>query len=666
MLIRDASELPERGVVDAPLVAIDCETYDPRLKTLGPGDVRGDGHVAGIGVAVEHGPRLYIPTGHETGPRVDREAVARWLADQIGGRKHPIVGANLNYDRGWLYADLGVDLVGVPAHDVQVAEPLLDETKSSYSLDATARDYGFDHGKPDDEFYAALAEQFGGRATRRQQGGNIWRADPGDDVTYNYVMGDVDLPLSIIRAQYDRLRELGLVDAFRRETVVLDIVLLMRRRGVRVDTDRAEQVKQRLAAEIDGIQDKLGVSSLWAPEELGRLCERHGHTPSRTAKKQTPSVTKSYLQRLEQGGEQFAADLLRARKLDHALNTFIQSYVLDFVASDGRIHGQFHQLRGNDDEDRGMSGAITGRFSSSTPNLQNIPSRDPEMGPLVRSLWLPDDGHTWVSHDYEQIEPRLTLHYATGAEAEAERAAYHDDPARDCYATMIDALRDEPALQEFKEVRKPVKNVWLGLLYGMGKPKLCDVYLNVDRERGDEIIRVFNEAAPYVDRLKRDVQRVAKRRGWLRTIGGRRANFPLWEPADFDTKFERSDGAQRFPPQRDPVTMRQWLGEAGRPTRVSRAWAHKALNKLIQGGAADLMKAAMVAQYEAGVFDVLGPPLVTVHDELDWSVPPTREGDDAVAEARRLMAEPGIALNLPLLVGEERGPNWGELEGVEQ
>lgn len=664
MLIRDASELPE-GIGQAALVGLDLETYDPHLKTLGPGDRRGDGHVAGVAVSAEDGPSVYVPVGHETGPCVDREPVARWLKTELGGRKYPIVGANINYDRGWLEADLGVDLVGIPAHDVQVAEPLIDETKDSYSLDATARDYVDADGKPDQPLYDLLAEQCGGRATRRQQGGNIWRAPADSAELYDYVMADIDLPLHIIRRQYAELRRLGLIDAFRRETVVLDIVLLMRRRGVAVDLDKAERVKEQLTGEIDTIRGRLGVESVWAPQELDALCRHHGHTPGKTATKQ-PSITKSFLAKIEQDGEDWAADLLRARKLSHALNTFVQSYVLDFVAPDGRIHGQFHQLRGNDDEDRGMQGAITGRFSSSTPNLQNIPSRDPEMGPLVRGLFVPDDDEDWVSHDYEQIEPRLTLHYASGAAAEDERAAYHDDPARDCYRTMIEALQDEPALAGFKEVRKPVKNVWLGLLYGMGKDKLCNVYLNVDRERGDEIVRVFNEAAPYVDALKRSVQQAAKRRGWLRTIGGRRANFPLWEPADFETKFERSDdGAQRFPPQRDPVTVRQWLGEAGRPTRVTRAWAHKALNKLIQGGAADLMKAAMVAQYEAGVYDTLGPPLVTVHDELDWSVPCTREGRQAVEYARRLMAEPGIELNIPLLVGEERGPDWGHVEEVQ-
>lgn len=653
-LVLRTSELPDWR--EAGLLCLDLETCDPNLIAHGPGDVRGDGFIAGVGLAADDEEPVYVPLAHEQGDNAEREPVTRWLRDQLEHRERrerPVTGANLNYDRGWLYADLGIDTLGVPNHDVQIAEPLIDETQSSYSLGAIAERRGYG-GKDEEELYAWLAATFGGRATRKRQGGRIWRAPA--EVVHDYVMSDLKLPIAILREQYEELERKRLWDAFEREVVVSDIVLAMRRRGVRVDAEHASREVEHLQREIDDTVRELGLESLWSPEDVAGLCRHHGLEPPRTPKSGQPSVTKSYLEGLEAEGHGFATRVLRARKLDHNVGTFIRGYILGNVAPDGRVHGQFHQLRG-DDEDRGMQGTITARFSSSLPNLQNLPSRDPEMGPLCRGMFLPDEGEEWLSDDYAQIEPRLTLHYARGPQAERMREAYRGDPSIDCYDTLIEELSGEGL------GRKPVKNIWLGLLYSMGLNKLC-LDLGVDDERGKELIGIFDEAAPYVKRLKKDVENAAKRRGWIRTLGGRLMHFPFWEPADFQLKFARDEAGERlFPPTRDRQEMSRWLREAGYPPRTTRAYAHKALNKLIQPGAADVMKDSMVDLWRSGVCDVLGAPLVTVHDELGWSKPRTREGDEAAAEVRHRMENPpSFELALPLRVDEERGPDWGHLE----
>lgn len=651
-LITNPGDLPDWR--EASLLCLDLETYDPNLLTHGPGDVRGDGFIAGIGLAADDAEPVYVPIAHESGTNMDdREPVKRWLRDQVGSREAPITGANLAYDRGWLYADLGIDTLGVPNHDVQIAEPLLDETLPSYSLGAIAERRGFG-GKDEGELYQWLADHLGGRPTRKQQAGRIWQAPP--EVVHDYVMSDLQLPIAILREQYTEMQEAGIMDAFYREVVVSDIVLAMRRRGVRVDTERAERELERLQGEIDSVVKTLGLESLWSPEDVAGLCRFHGLEPPVTPKSKQPSITKSYLEGLEAQGYDFATQVLRARKLDHHASTFLKGYVIGNVAPDGRVHGQFHQLRG-DDEDRGTKGTITGRLSSSNPNLQNLSARDPEMGPLIRGMFLPDEGDEWVSDDYAQIEPRLTLHYARGPEADRMRAAYWEDPSIDCYDTLIQELSGEGL------GRKPVKNIWLGLLYSMGLKKLC-ADLGVDETRGKELIDIFGTAAPYVQRLKKDVETVAKRRGWLRTIGGRRMHFPFHEPADFQLKFAKDErGDQMFPPQRERAAMAAMLREAGYSPRTTRAYAHKALNKLIQPGAADIMKDAMVGVWNSGACDVLGAPLVTVHDELGWSKPMTKEAEEAMQEVRRQMeVPPSIELNMPLRVDEERGPDWGHLE----
>lgn len=648
MLIERESDLPNlRG---AKRIAIDLETRDPNLLSNGPGDIRGDGHVAGIAVAVENGPAVYVPIGHETGHNLSMEPVGRWLRDIVDQPHLEVTGANSSaYDRGWL-ATIGVRFRDdAKMLDVQLAEPLIDEQSSSYSLNNLAAKYLGEH-KDDEAMNKWLASKFGGRPTRRAQAKNIWRAPP--EVVHDYGIGDVVLPLRILREQEKVIRDQGLEEVWALEQDIAHVTFHMRQRGVRVDLEQADRLANQLMEDSKKAQSRLGKSvSVWAQNDLAELYDRAGieypRTPERLNDKgqttgNNPSFPQAWLKQKSAEGCKLSNDILNIRKAQKAVGTFVKGYVLEQQVN-GRVHAMFNQLRTDE------GGTVSGRFSSSNPNLQNIPARDPELGPLIRGLFIPDEGCDWVKHDYAQIEPRLTMHYAPGQVAERVREKYRQDPTIDCYMALLEEAPDGIT-------RSIIKTVWLGLLYGMGKPKLAGD-LGVTTDEADHLIRVFHSVAPYVKSLKRGVETRAKRRGYIHTLSGRRARFEFWEPA----KFELAKGFEAKRTRAEVVEHLKEIGSSER--RVKRAWVHKSLNRLIQGGAADIMKQALAQQWRSGVWDVLGAPLVTVHDENDWSVPRTAEGREAITEARRIMTN-AVELRLPLYVDEEIGPNWGDVKEV--
>lgn len=643
MLIQSPSELPDLSA--SRRLAIDLETRDPNLKTMGQGDLREDGHVAGIAVAVEDGPAIYAPIGHGMGKNLAPGPVIRWMRDLLDRPNLEITGARFHvYDRAWLKT-LGIEVRDdALLMDTQIAEPLIDEQAMSYDLNSVASRY-LGVTKDEQDLYQWLADRFGGRPTRNIQAPNIWRAPP--EVVHDYAISDVRLPLQILRRQEQELRAQDLDEIWRLELDVAHVTFHMRQRGVRIDLEKTERLIDYLEDRARQAKKRRGRElSVWSQNDLAALYDKerieYPRTPERINKKGlliggTPSFPQLWLaQRAKQGCE-LSEDILAIRQTEKAVGTFLRGYLLEKHIR-GRVHAEFNQLKGDD------GGTVTGRFSCANPNLQNIPTRTEE-GNLIRGLFVAEEEELWYKHDYAQIEPRLTLHYAPGPLAEEIRRRYWLDPSLDSYQALLDEAPDQIT-------RKVIKTIWLGLLYGMGRNKLA-VDLGVGEAEADHLIQMFHEVAPYVKSLKKKVENRAKRRGYIHTILGRRARFNSWEPADFNLSKEFNS------PARGEVVA--WLKERGHSIRVRRSWTHKSLNRLIQGGSADIMKRAMVRQWREGVWDVLGPPLVTVHDENDWSVPQTREGLEAIGEAKRIMAE-AVQLRIPLYVDEEKGPNWGEVK----
>lgn len=597
-------------------ISIDCETYDPDLKKRGPGPHR-DGFIAGVAVGTQAGYRNYFPIAHEAGPNLPKADVLSWLSQQLR-LDVPKVGANLIYDLAFLSA-AGVNATG-PFYDVQIAEPLLDETRLSYSLDNLAKHY-LGESKVQDELTAWIVEQFG----KKNPKSNIWRAP--SDIVARYAIGDVDLPLRIFAKQEVELKKKGrLWDLFLMESKLIPMLLAMRQRGVRVDLDRAEQLYTKLSTKQDdasaAIKAMTGIEiAPWNARSLAKIFDHLGLDFPRTPKINAPSFTKAWL---EHHPHPVTNLIRRVRHLDKLRETFVKGFILE-GHTNGRIYTQFNQLRSDD------FGTVSGRLSSSMPNLQQIPARSAE-GKLIRSIFIPDEGQRLFKNDYSQIEYRLIVNDAAslslpGAQAAADQ--YNSDENADFHQIVADMTGLS---------RDAAKTVNFGLAYGEGVASLCES-LGLNGEDGEALLGEYHRRAPFIKQLSASNTRTAVRSGEIETLLGRIRHFNTWEIRRGDQVFyfrHRRPGSRR-------------------------AFTHAALNARIQGSAADIMKLSMVNIWESGICDVLGAPHLTVHDELCGSYHDNNAGREALRELSHAM-ESCVELLVPLKVDVSTGPNWGTCE----
>ena len=614
-------------------IAVDVETYDPDLRARGPG-IRRDGYVAGIAIGVDDGPRWYLPVRHAGGGNLDEKKVWAFLRRELNRFPGEVVGAHLLYDLDYL-AEHGVTFAAARRFiDVLIAEPLFDENRfSGYSLEATAHRH---LGEGKDE--ARLREAAAARGIDPKS--ELWRLPAAEVV--EYAVGDVDRPLRLAPIQEKLLAAEGLTDNYETELGLIPLLLAMRRRGVRVDLARARKADAALAAHRARLVAKLSRAAgrqveLWIPETFAPLLDAEGVTIPRTLKTDKPSITKPFLERLARRGLAVAQDILDARKYDKAKGTFIEGHVLGHVIGD-RVHCEFKQGKGDDD------GAKSGRFSCANPNLQQLPSRDPEITPLVRSIFRAERGERWWRGDYSQIEFRFLVHYARGGGADEARRRYREEPATSFHRLAAELAKmnaDDPATY------KNVKNVNFCKVYGGGVPKIAET-AGISVEEAARFVAEYDRELPFVRKTFADATAAAARRGFVTDISGRRHRFNLWEPRAW------TDGPKPRPLPREEAAV-----EYG--PNLRRAYAWHALNRLLQGGSAGMIKKAMVNIWRSGVCDIIGPPLVTVHDELGFSQPRGPAAREAMAEVKRLM-ESAYTLRVPVLVDVETGPSWGEVK----
>jgi DNA polymerase I-like protein with 3'-5' exonuclease and polymerase domains len=635
-------------------IAIDIETDDPELKTLGIG-VRRTGRIIGISFAIEDGPSHYMPFWH-VADNLDPHHVLDYLRLQSETFTGDLVGANLSYDLDYLW-EQKIMFPRVRRHlDVQVAEPLIDDLQDSYSLDNIARRHGIP-GK-DEHLLRSAAASYHVDAKSEM------KMIPARFVGV-YAEQDVRLPLILMRRQERMIEEQEVGKVFDLETRLLPALLRMRRRGVRVDERRLEEVsewaqknrREAVAAVNSQSKVKLAVTDMSKSAALAEILADVGiKTPLTDAG--NPSVDAEFLASLDHP----LGRMLTVAKRYHKLLDFVGTVRKHLVR--GRIHATFNQLRRSVDGDTGEDdqGARYGRISCTDPNLQNQPSRDSayekkeEAGTLLpddkhlgyywRSIYIPEDGELWASCDYSSQEPRLAAHFAesAGCAGGAEIAqAYRDDPDLDLHAKTAE-LAGIP--------RKKAKILFLAKLYSMGDVKTAndlklptiwvgpDDYLENQTdllrwkrklaarqgckqecagEAAQETINKFNELVPFARELAKLCSTWAERRGWVSTILGRKCRFPRYE-----------GGQGQFPRKFDNI--------------------RKALNRVIQGSAGDQTKMSLVLADEAGI-----PLLLQVHDELDLSIP-NKHGADGLAEIMRN----AVKLNVPTKVDVEIGASWGE------
>ena len=604
---------PERlpDLSDAKEIAIDLETYDPNIKETGPGWAVGNGYIAGIAIAVE-GWKGYFPIRHEGGGNFD-ERILKKQVQRIMDLPCDKIFHNAAYDVGWLRW-WGVEVKG-KIIDTLIAAPLIDENRFRYSLNELGKDY-LKETKSEALLYEA-AKEWGVNAKAE-----MWKL-PAMYVG-PYAEQDADLTLRLWNYFKVELIKQELSSIFDLETRLFPCLLDMKTKGVRVDLEKAEKIKKDLQKKEDfllfQIKKDTGVDvDIWAAVSVAKAFDKLDIRYERTAKSDQPKFDKNFLSTHK---HPLAKMVVQAREFNKARTTFIDTILTH--QHHGRIHADINQMRSD------TGGTVTGRFSYSNPNLQQIPARNKDIGPLIRSIFVPDEGCKWGSFDYSQQEPRVLVHFAAltggglkGADEVIESYKTEDPDFHQAVADMagID--------------RRTAKTINLGMMYGMGKGKLASE-LGLGKEDTEDLFAKFHANVPFVKQLMEQATRKADNTGFLRTLLGRKCRFDLWEPRVF--------GIHKALPL--------WEAEKEYGRDLKRAWTYKALNRLIQGSSADMTKKAMVDLYEEGII-----AHIQVHDELNCSI----DSDGEKNKIKEIM-ENTVELKVPLKVDAEIGPSWGEIK----
>ena len=355
-------------------IAIDLETRDPNIKSLGPGWCRDDGYI--IGVAISAGDFVgYFPIRHESGENFSEKKVFAWLKKQMETPNIEKVMHNAMYDLGWLRW-AGIEVQG-KIIDTMIAAPLLNENRLYYNLDSLAREYLGE--RKDEKVLKAAANAFG-----VDPKGGMWR------LPSHFVGPYAEQDAAVTMRLWDRLRADIVQDEctgiFELETSLLPVLLDMKSRGVRVDIDKAEQVQKELKSResqlLSEIKDLTQVTvEPWVATSIAKAFDAVGLPYNRTEKTDAPAFTKQFLANHE---HPLAQKIVRLREFNKANTTFIET-ILEH-SHNGRIHCDFNPLRSDD------GGTVTGRFSSSNPNLQQIPPRAQEFKAMIRGLFVTTEG----------------------------------------------------------------------------------------------------------------------------------------------------------------------------------------------------------------------------------------------------------------------------------
>lgn len=598
---------------DRSIIAVDLETRDPNIKTKGPGWATKDGEIVGIAVAAD-GFKGYFPIGHEAGGNMDKNITLKWFK-QLMENGVDKVCHNASYDIGWARS-LGIKPAG-KIYDTMIAGALINEDRFSYSLNALSFDY---LGEVKSEAQLKeKAEEWGLDAKQ-----DMWRLPAG--YVGPYAEQDAELTLKLWNRFKTEIQQQNLTNIFNLETELTPILIEMREHGIRVDLEKADQLKKDFIKEenkkLAEIKKLTGIDvEIWAAASVAKAFDALKVPYERTAKTKAPSFTTNWLHNCPHP----IAKLIReTREMNKFHSTFIDS-ILRYTYK-GRIHSEINQLKSD------SGGTATGRLSMSNPNLQQIPARNKEFGKQIRSLFLPDEGKQWGSFDYSQQEPRLVVHYASSTDGGYEGSyelikAYNDDSAD--FHQVVAEMADIP--------RSQAKTINLGMFYGMGKNKLAaELGINIDEAKS--ILNEYNAKVPFVKMLSNRCMATADKKGCVVTIRGRHCRFDRWEPKSFGIhkSMTREEAEAKYD-----------------RSMIKRAMTYKALNRLIQGSAADQTKQAMIDCYNNG-----HRPLLQIHDELCFNV----GKDEDIKEIKNKMEHclDDVPLKVPSKVDIALGKNWGE------
>ena len=655
-------------------VAVDLETYDPNLKTKGLGAIRGDGFVCGVAIATGK-DTVYFPLSHsDTNLSLDKKLKLWEILDEklFQNEKITKVFHNAMYDVCWIRAVTGKKMKGRIV-DTMVAASVIDENRFRYSLDSLSKDF--------------LKEKKGGYDLQEKT--LVWSKgtikDPMSNmhklpasIVKDYAKQDVNLTLKLWKLfdqEFDKVlytkyeedekgnklknkdgnfiivEEKTSRNIFELETKLFPCLVDMKFKGVKIDVEKARAFGKRLEKTRNNIIDYIARKTnirieIWAASSIKALLDHQDiNDYTKTPKSGMPQLPKNYLSTHK---NKYLRLIAKAREFDKAKNTFIEG-LLGFVHN-GRIHADINQIKGED------GGTVTGRFSMSNPNLQQIPSKG-YIGKKMRELFIPETGSEWYSFDYSQQEPRIVVHYAIklGMAGTADLQKEFDKEDADFHQIVAD-MANIP--------RKQAKTINLGLFYGMGKIKL-QKELNLDSKRAQTLFNTYHAKVPFVRQLSRDLSEFASNEGLLFTLGDRFCRFDKWETRDKEWNPETNRFTEvKLYPTREEAIDGYKLEQMQKYNKLidsenehfekhyTRAFTYKALNRLVQGSAADMTKKAMVMLYEKGII-----PHIQIHDELCVSIK-----DKETRTMVQNTMEQAIKLEINNKVDCEHGPNWGQIK----
>jgi DNA polymerase I-like protein with 3'-5' exonuclease and polymerase domains len=644
-------------LTDIDIVAIDLETSDPNLKTKGIGAVRNDGFVTGIAIATKK-QTFYFPIQHAHTDNLPIKKTWDYLNEKLFKNKDiRKVFHNAIYDVCWIRASTG-EMVQGELLDTMIAASVIDETRMRYSLDAISKVY-----LNETKYKYDLTDK-----VKEWSKGVI--QDPMSNMeklpyslVKDYAEQDVNLTLKLWNifekkldeVLYTKTYEDGRVEEktcrkiFELETKLFPCLVDMKFKGVKIDVEKARAFGKRLEKTKNSIINYIARKTnirieMWAASSIKALLDHQNIDDYKKTKGGLPQLPKDYLSTHK---NKYLRLIAKARNFDKTQNTFIEG-LLGFVHK-GRIHADINQIRSD------QGGTVTGRFSMSNPNLQQIPSRG-FIGKKMRELFIPDEGCTWGSFDYSQQEPRIVVHYALklgmpGTDTLQKEFNKEDADFHQIVADMANISRTM------------AKTINLGLFYGMGKIKLASE-LGLDRPKANALFAEYHAQVPFVKQLSLDLIEFAEQHKLLFTLEDRFCRFNKWETRDrkWNNKINRYDPVDIL----DEAVAKKYYtddrlnkGYVADPTYkyftdfYKPAFTYKALNRLIQGSAADMTKKAMVDLYKQGIL-----PQIQIHDELCLSIE-----NDKQAKIVKDTMESAIVLEIDNKVNYKKGSNWGNIKG---
>lgn len=618
---------------DVTMLVFDFETYDKDLSTRGCGYIWGNIQIIGMGYKIDNEDTKYTTDTGEMKQILEENKtwVAHNIVYELSIAKYLGVDfkdKNIYCTKVGSYLDkntrmrhsldyLGKTLLNKEKDQERFGRLVLDK-KLCIKADGSAFDYPKKYYTTDDEEYKAKTRIKYTRSATSLAMKNLHIINiEAPDLIEEYCKSDVDLTYELHELFSSKIED----NLYSKFSEVNKVIVEMRHKGVKIDLDKAQEVREYLNNKIDTlnsqIEDLIGEVNFRSNKQLAEVFDKLGISYP-TTEKGNPQIKSEWL---EIQSHEVCKLIVQVKKYIKTRDDFIDKLVSHSYK--GRIHGEMKLF----------GAAQTGRFSHSNPNLAQIPSRDPEIGPMIRSIFIADEGEKWYSLDFSAQEPRMMVHYGVmchkaGVSFKREvfnrqskswewskklekfnvpsvmvlRQAYIDDPALDSHTFNMNIINDTTGVGID---RKSTKTIALGKAYALGLTKLAD-QLNISDDLARELADAFDKGSPYLKELDAYCKYRMNKEGKIKTIGGR---------------YTYSDGI-----------------------------TYKALNKLIQGSAADQTAFAMLMMYKE--YDIV--PQVVVHDSVDFS------GTKAQARKVKYCMENAVNLLIPSMSEIVEGNNWGE------